>query len=195
MKSSRHSRSRSLQYESLERREMMAVTASLSKAGVLSVKGTKKADNVNFVQTAGVITIGGVKGSWAADRVYSVVIDLGKGNDSVSFNSLSNGGTQALAENITFKSSAGTDVVHLADGHDVSVSGVGHALFVNTTGTAWLDGVMLSWDTPHRRRRHPRPRRRPRHPARTGSIRMWSMPRSARWGTICTPTAASTATT
>ena len=86
--------------------------------------------------------------AWSADRVNSIVIDLKKGNDAVSFNSLANGGTQALAENITIKSSAGTDLVHLADGHDVTLSGTGHTLTVSVNDVATLDGQMLSWNNP-----------------------------------------------
>ncbi len=101
MKKSRRNRS-SLRFEALEAREMMAVTGSLKK-GVLTVKGTKVADTVNFVQTAGIITISGVKGAWAADQVGSIVIDMEKGYDVISFDSLANGGTESLAENITVK--------------------------------------------------------------------------------------------
>jgi hypothetical protein len=142
-------RSRHLQYENLERREMMAVTGSL-KSGVLTIKGTKGADTVNFVQTAGVISVAGVKnGSWAANSVNSVVIDLGKNNDSVSFNSLANGGSQALAEYFTVRTKhVGWDTVHLADGHDVALNGKGHTLTVTPTGVATLNGQVLSWNTP-----------------------------------------------
>ena len=143
-------RSRHLQYENLEPREMMAVTGSLSKSGILKIKGTKGADSVNFVQTAGMISVAGVKkGTWAADRVNQIVIDLGKGNDSVSFNSLANGGTQALAEYITVKTKhVGWDTVHLADGHDVSLAGKKRTLTVTPTGVATLDGQLLSWNSP-----------------------------------------------
>lgn len=143
MNSSRSS-GRPLQYESLESREMMAVTGSL-KAGVLNVTGTKKADTINFVQNAGTITISGVNGSWSADQVNSIVIDLKKGNDTLSFNSLANGGTQSLAENITVRPSAGVDLIHLADGHDVTLNGIGHSLAVALSGAATLDGQTLSW--------------------------------------------------
>ena len=47
-------RSRSLHYEPLESREMMAVSATL-KGGVLKVKGTKHADRVDFSQSTDII--------------------------------------------------------------------------------------------------------------------------------------------
>ena len=148
MKKPRQSRSRRLQYENLERRELMAVTAGLS-GGVLTVTGTKYADHFDFQQTAGLITINGMAGSWSADQVNSIVVNLKKGYDAVSFDSIANGGTQALAENIYFsKSSAGTDTVRLADGHDVSLYGKGHILSISTAGVATLDGTVLSWSTP-----------------------------------------------
>ena len=40
----------------------MAVTASLNAAGVLTVTGSKKANQVDFRQSAGVISISGVNG-------------------------------------------------------------------------------------------------------------------------------------
>lgn len=147
MKKSHKRLQRQLQYEGLERREMMAVSASLNSAGVLVVKGTKKADNVNFVQSGGMITVAGAKGSFAADRVYAISIDLGKGNDTVSFRSTANGGTQSLAENISFRTSSGIDTVKLADGHDVLVFAK-HSVYVSSAGMAWLDGIQLTWDDP-----------------------------------------------
>ena len=45
---------RSLQYEPLEAREMMAVTGSLNN-GVLKITGSKYADQVNFEQNSGSI--------------------------------------------------------------------------------------------------------------------------------------------
>jgi hypothetical protein len=151
VKKSYKKKQRHLQYESLERREMMAVTAKLSKAGVLTVKGTSKVDIVNFVQTSGILTVSGAKkGSFDANLVNSIVIDLKKGNDTVSFNSLTNGGNQVIAEVITFKNTAiGTDVAKLANGNDVSLYGKNHTLYVNASGTAWLDGIQLSWNNPN----------------------------------------------
>jgi Calpain family cysteine protease len=141
-KSSR--RPRRLQYENLERREMMAVTAVLSRAGVLTVSGTKKADHLDFRQSAGVISINGVSGAWSAGQVNSIVIKGKNGNDAISLDSLSNGGAEALAESILVKSSAGVDLVHLADGTDVTLVGKGHSLTILAAGTAILDGQALN---------------------------------------------------
>lgn len=146
MDSSRTS-GRSLQYEPLESRQMMAITATLD-AGVLSVFGTRKANEVDFRQDAGVITISGVQGAWSADQVNSIAINLGRGNDVVSFNSLANGGSESLAQSLNVTSSKGTDLVHLADGHDVALYGIGHMLAIDIAGAATLDGQALNWSTP-----------------------------------------------
>ena len=138
-------RSRRLQYENLESREMMAVTATL-KAGTLTVKGTKKADNIAFRQYNGVISIAGVKGSWAANSVNAIAVDGKNGNDVISFNSLANGGNQALAEYIVTRPNIGTDLIHLADGHDLTLTGSSHVVTISASGTEWLDGVALTWN-------------------------------------------------
>ena len=128
---------------------MMAVTGTL-KNGVLKIDGTKYADTVNFNQSNGIITVSGVAGSWSAAQVTSIVINLGKGNDVLSFDSLANGGAEALAENITVTAAKKeNDLVHLANGHDVSLIGpIKHTLTVSSTGTATLNGQVLSWDNP-----------------------------------------------
>ena len=54
------------------------------------------------------------------------MIDLKKGNDYLSLNSIANGGRQALAENITVNTAKNeNDLVRLANGHDVALSGLG----------------------------------------------------------------------
>jgi hypothetical protein len=145
VKNSRNRTPRRLQYEPLESRQMMAITAWLSADGVLNVTGGKKADAVNFSQSDNVISISGVGGSWSADQVNSIVIDLKRGSDLVSFDSLANGGNESLAESIQVTSSRGNDVARLADGHDVTLVGVGHVLAISAGGVATLDGQTLSW--------------------------------------------------
>ncbi|HVT29333.1 MAG TPA: hypothetical protein VHE81_15055, partial [Lacipirellulaceae bacterium] len=110
---------RSLQYEPLESREMLSASAGL-RNGVLTVSGTKYAEAVYINQTAGVISIAGVQGSWSADQVNSIYINLNKGGDVVSLDSLAHGGTESLAENVVISSNKKESVtVHLANGHDV----------------------------------------------------------------------------
>jgi hypothetical protein len=140
---------RSLQYEPLEAREMMAVVTGALKKGVLKITGTKYADTVNVAQTNGMIHIAGV-GTWSAGQVNSITIDLGKGNDTLSLNSLANGGTESLSKYITFSAAKKeNDLVHLANGHDVSITGATkHTLIVTQSGTASLNGQLLSWNTP-----------------------------------------------
>jgi hypothetical protein len=143
-------RSRHLQYETLEAREVMAagVTASLNSAGVLSVVGTNSADNITFRQTSGKISIVGVSGSWSASKVKSVVANLHDGSDHVSLDSFANGGNQLFSPYVTIYSGNGNDSVHVASGHDVSFSGAGHMLLVRPNGTADLDGAAVNWNPP-----------------------------------------------
>jgi hypothetical protein len=143
------SKSRRSQFETLERRDVMTgVTAALSSTGVLNVTGTASADQINFRQSSNVISISGVNGSWTAAQVKAIVVDVRGGNDTVSLNSLANGGNQALAEYFTIKSGRGSDQVRLADGHTASFSGLGHTVTVAASGVASLDGRVLSWNTP-----------------------------------------------
>jgi hypothetical protein len=118
------------------------------KYGVLTVTGTNSGDHVALRQTNGKIYIAGVSGSWTASKVTSIVINLQNGNDSVSLNSLANGGNQALNKAITVRSGAGNETVHLANGHDVDFAGPGHILTVSTNGTVQLDGQTLTWNDP-----------------------------------------------
>src|SRR5262249_14214722 len=119
MKKTRKTRSRRLQYEPLESRQLMAVTAGLS-GGALTANGTTGADTINFKQVGSTISINGVSGSWSATKVKSIDVRLNGGNDSVSLNSFANGGTKALAEITTVRGGLGIDVVHLASGKDVT---------------------------------------------------------------------------
>ncbi len=146
MKSSRKISPRRLQFETLEAREVMAagITASLS-SGVLTVNGNDSDNAINFKQTSGKISIVGVSGSWAATKVNSIVVDLRGGNDTVSLNSLANGGKQALAEFVTVKAGAGNDKVRLVSGQEVNFSGTGNTLSVAANGTsASMNGIALN---------------------------------------------------
>jgi hypothetical protein len=118
------------------------------KYGVLTVTGTNAGDHIALRQTNGKIYIAGVSGSWTASKVTSIVINLQNGNDSVSLNSLANGGNQALAKAISVRSGAGNETVHLANGHDVNFTGPGHVLTVSTNGAVQLDGQTLTWNDP-----------------------------------------------
>jgi hypothetical protein len=126
---------------------MMAVTGSL-KNGILNIRGSKYADTANFAQVNGNIIVFGA-GSWSAAQVNSIVIDLKKGNDTVSLNSIANGGWEALAEYTTVTAAKNeNDLVHLANGHDVSLNGSKKTLVVTANGSAILNGQLLSWYTP-----------------------------------------------
>jgi hypothetical protein len=118
------------------------------KYGVLTITGTNAGDHIALRQTNGKIYIAGVSGSWTASKVTSIVINLQNGNDTVSLNSIANGGNQALNKAITVRSGAGNETVHLANGHDVDFTGPGHVLTVSTNGTVQLDGQTLTWNDP-----------------------------------------------
>lgn len=141
-------RKRHLQYENLEKRELMAVTGAL-RNGVLTVTGTSKNDVISFRQTAGNVYVSGITTFWGAWQINSVVIDAGKGNDTVSFDSVSNGGQESLAESITLRTTtSGTDQVRFPGNHSVSLSGKGHTLTVSNTGVVTVDGAVQSWSNP-----------------------------------------------
>lgn len=146
----RKNRARRLQYESLESRTVMAagITASLNSLGVLTITGTDGADQIRLKQSTGRISISGYTGSWLVTSVNSITIDLKGGDDYVSLDSIKNGGTQTLAEQVTVKSGAGRETVYVASGKQSTFSGAGHTLIVSTNGTATLDGWAASWGSP-----------------------------------------------
>lgn len=141
VKKPRKFRPRSLKIEPLEARELMAVTASLSGAGVLTVTGSNSNDVVNFLQKNSRITIKDVSGSWTATEVKSIVVNLQGGDDVVSLASMANGGSEALSELVTINAGAGLERVRLNDGRDVYFSGVGKSLELAANNTAKLNGV------------------------------------------------------
>lgn len=146
MKTLPAARSRSLQFEPLERREVMAaaITASLN-AGVLTVTGTTGNDQINFLQTSGRISVANVAGSWSAVDVKSIVVNSLAGNDVVSLNSAANGGAQALAEDFTVNGGVGSDRVKLADGREVLFS---NQTFRLASGVATVNGQAIPAPTP-----------------------------------------------
>jgi hypothetical protein len=137
---------RTLEYEALERREMMAsgVTAVMNNGGVLNVRGTGAADRINFIQTSGRISIAGTPGAWSASAVRSIVVELGGGNDYVSLHSQANGGRQNLAEQVTIRVGAGSETVRLPNGSQLLVRGNGATLSVTASGQASLNGRLLT---------------------------------------------------
>lgn len=146
MKKSAASRSRHLQYEMLESREVMAAgfTASLNAAGTLNVIGTANADQINFLQRSGNISIAGRSESWSADRVRLIVVDLKGGNDSVSFASVTNGGNQAIAEEIIVVAGTGTESVRAPNSGTATITGSGKQLSISSAGVAKLDGKVIT---------------------------------------------------
>jgi hypothetical protein len=144
-KKPRAARPRSLQYETLERREVMAasVTAALS-GGVLNVYGTDADDAINFRQTSTKIYIAGVNGAWSASKVKSINVNLNGGNDTVSLNSWANGGNVGLVENVAIRAGLGNEKVRLASGQEVNFDGAGNSLYVTSAGVASINGTPLN---------------------------------------------------
>ena len=106
--------SRRPQFETLERRDVMTgVTAALS-AGVLTINGTTGVDQVSLAQTNNSLTLNYKSGTettshataYNAAMISSIVIDLKGGSDTVSSDSLHNGGNKAVAAPVTIKSGA-----------------------------------------------------------------------------------------
>jgi hypothetical protein len=146
VKKPRKSRSRRLQYEALESREMMAVTGTFNrKSGALTITSNDAADTVNFKQIGSTISVNGASGSWSASKVKSIVVNLNGGDDTVSLNSLANGGNAWIAEKVTVRGGLGNEVVHLANGNDVNFSGVGSTLVVAANGVTTLNGAAINF--------------------------------------------------
>ena len=120
-----------------------SINATIS-SGVLTITGTNAADNILLRQSSGKIFVSGLSGSWAVSKVKSIVINLQDGDDYVSLDSLANGGNQVLSRAVTVNSGNGSECVHLANGRDVSFSGLGHVLHAATDGTVTLDAQVLS---------------------------------------------------
>ena len=140
---------RSLQYEPLEARQMMAVSATLTPSGVLNIYGSKKADQVYLNQTNGYISVGGTNQVFAASQISSIYIDMGKKNDVVSLNSLANGGNEAIGEYTVVKAGKKESDLVRFSGHDVSLYGkVAQTLVMTTTGEVSLNGNVFSWSVP-----------------------------------------------
>ncbi|BBO30422.1 C2 family cysteine protease [Lacipirellula parvula] len=147
MKTSPAARPRSLQFEPLERREVMAaaITAGFN-AGVLTVTGTAGNDTINFRQTGGRISVANVSGSWAAADVKSIVVNSLGGSDVVSLNSIANGGAQAMVEDVTVNGGVGSDRVKLTDGRDVLFSN--QQFRVTVAGVATVAGKAVPTAAP-----------------------------------------------
>jgi hypothetical protein len=158
-------RPRNSKFETLERRDVMTgVTAALSTAGVLTVTGTTATDQVSFARMGNNISVNGLTpvttggkhhkvtaappNTWTTTQVKSIVVDLKGGNDVVSLDSLSNGGNQPLAVNVTIKSGKGNEVVHLWNHHDINLNGVNHTVVAAASGVVTLDGNVQSWSNP-----------------------------------------------
>jgi hypothetical protein len=76
------------------------------------------------------------------------VIDLKGGADTISLDSVHNGGNKAVAASVTIKSGAGTEVVTVATGHAVTTTTAGHTLVVSPNGSATLDSKAVNWSSP-----------------------------------------------
>lgn len=117
-------------FEQLETRDVPAVSFSLSAAGVLSVNGTIGNDSIVLHQSGGKITVTGSTRSFNASSVSALVVNAGKGNDTVNLYGL----TQSWTKAITVNSAAGTDNVKLLDGRWTQLRGLNQSLKIAASG-------------------------------------------------------------
>ena len=165
MDSSRRS-GRSLQYEPLEAREMMAVvTGSLKKRRAQNHGHEVRRHRQLCAERRRRSTIAGV-GSWSASQVNSIVIDLKKGNDTLSLNSLANGGGKPspnTSRSTPPRTKTTSSISPMATTLSLNGSAKKHSSSQPTARPA-LNGQLLSWNTPTPPA--PRPRHHPRRPRR-----------------------------
>jgi Calpain family cysteine protease len=169
VKKPRKVKSRRPQIETLERRDVMTGATAALSGGVLTITGTTGAEQVSLMRSGTNISIVGLTASqlgshhhrhhsaapvaatirtWSTSQVSSIVIDLKGGGDAVSLDSVSNGGTQSLGVPVTVRSGTGSEVVHLWDHHDVTMTGAGHTLIAGANNVVTVDGQTQSWSNP-----------------------------------------------
>ena len=136
MKKRRSARSRTLQCELLESREMMAASATLTSGGVLNVVGSDGDETIKFFQSGKNIYIQGLAGYWSASKVKSIYVDSKGGDDFVSLDSYGNGGNKAIKEVTTIIGGAGSERVSVGAAHDLYFSGQGTYAQVDAKGVA-----------------------------------------------------------
>lgn len=84
-----------------------SIIASLSNVGVLTVEGTAKNDAIVITQAVNKVSVAGVKGTFDATKIKSVVVNTLEGNDTVKLNGLPANWNRLITVNNT----AGDDVV------------------------------------------------------------------------------------
>jgi hypothetical protein len=139
---------RHLQFEPLERREVMTsgVTAGFA-GGILTVTGTDNADAITLFRNGQWIGIAGTTYGFDHSQVSGIVINPKGGNDSVSLDSVALG-FSSLDENVTVNAGPGTETVRLPSGQTVTMTGVGNTVYVASTGQAWLNGIAVELAPP-----------------------------------------------
>jgi Calpain family cysteine protease len=140
MKKHRQDRTRTLQCESLERREMMSATATLN-GGVLAVLGGSGNDVIKFFQSGKNIYINGIAEAFSASKVKSIYVDAKGGDDFISLNSYGNGGNKAIKETTTIVGGGGTDRVSVGAANDLYFGGQGNFVQIDKKGNAALNNV------------------------------------------------------
>ena len=96
-------------FEQLEARDVPAVSLSLSAAGVLSVNGTISNDSITVRESGGRISVSGVSRTYYAGNVNSLVVNAGKGNDTVNLYGLTSAWTKAITVNSAAGGASATD--------------------------------------------------------------------------------------
>ena len=114
--------------------------------GELLITGTNGIDNLNLSQLGGKIYVvngADILKAEKVSKVKSIVIRLQDGDETLSLDSLGNGGTEPLLAPMKIYSGEGSQVIRFANGHTVNLEGHGHALEVDIDGAATLDGEVL----------------------------------------------------
>lgn len=96
----------------LESREVPTV-ASLDN-GTLTITGTSQDDSITLRQTASVITVSGVNGSFQKNQVSLIRISGGDGNDTIILDAAD----QHVTKPAVILGGAGNDIIHSGDGAD-----------------------------------------------------------------------------
>lgn len=120
-----------LQFESLEVRTLLA--AALAD-GVLSVEGTDSADLIRF-NTRGddlIVSLGGVRQSFAIADLHQIRIDGRDGNDRIQL--------RRIATDVTVDGGAGDDRIQSGSGGDLLIGGAGDDRIDGGAGQDDIDG-------------------------------------------------------
>ena len=146
---SRHDQSRMEAAEVLEIRQVPAATAVL-QAGVLTITGSEQADNIVVNRVGTNLTVTGVATLFAAGSVSSIIVNAGRGHDSVDltavnlptmvFGGAGNDSLTGGSGQDTLMGESGSDVLRGKAGNDALDGGAGNDRVYGQVGDDVLNG-------------------------------------------------------